>query len=113
MWIRHIRYLLKRASRERDLRAEMELHIEEKASELQESGVSESEANREARLRFGNFLQKQEDSREVWVARQVSNLWQDLSYAVRRLTSAPGFSIPIIVILASGIGANSALFTAI
>src|SRR5579871_442362 len=113
MWVRRLRYLLRRPSRERDLHAEMELHIEEKTKELRERGFSESEAYREARLAFGNLLQKQEDSRDVWLARQFSDLWQDLRYAVRRLIAAPGFSIATIVILALGIGANSALFTAI
>src|ERR1051326_5375765 len=43
----------------------------------------------------------------------MNMLFQDFGYAARRLSSAPGFSLATIIILGLGIGANSALFTAL
>ncbi len=40
-------------------------------------------------------------------------LFSDLRYAIRLLLRSPGFAIAVILILALGIGANSALFTAL
>ena len=43
----------------------------------------------------------------------MNNLWRDIRYALRQLSKAPGFTLTIIVTLALGIGANTAIFTLI
>ncbi|RPI08544.1 MAG: hypothetical protein EHM65_10195, partial [Acidobacteriales bacterium] len=111
MLMRRLRYWLGSAKRETALRAEMESHIEEKAAELRDSGLSESDARAEARRRFGNLLMKQEESREIWIARYWSDFWQDLRYGARNLRRNPGFSAVAVLSAALGIGACSTVFS--
>jgi len=110
MLLRRLRFWLDSAQREAALRAEMELHIEEKTAELIGEGWSESAARAEARRRFGNFGLKQEESREVWIARYWSEFWHDIRFGARTLIAQPGFTLPAVLALVLGIGINAILF---
>src|SRR5215469_3074197 len=103
MWIRRLRYWLESAKRSEGLREEMELHLEEKAAELQAVG--------EARRRFGNVGLKQEESREVWITRFWSELGQDIRYGCRTMTANKAFSAMAVLLLALGIGANTVIYS--
>jgi len=111
MFLRRLRYWLRKRERDAGLRAEMEAHIEERAAELREQGLSESEAQAEARRRFGNIMMKREEAREIWVARYWSDFWRDLQYGARNLKRNPGFATVAILSAALGIGACSTVFS--
>jgi predicted permease len=89
----------------------MELHLEEKAAELQANGMSAQHARSEARRRFGNVTLKQEESREIWMTRFLSELMQDIRYGWRTMAANKAFSILAILSLALGIGANTAIYS--
>jgi len=111
MFMRRLRYWLGSTKREAALRAEMESHLEEKAAELRDGGLDESDARAEAQRRFGNLGLKQEESREIWIARYWSDFWQDLRYGARNLRRNPGVTAVAILSAALGIGACSTVFS--
>jgi predicted permease len=113
MNLSRLRYWWNRTARERQLREEMEAHLDEAAAELRERGWPAAAARDEARSRFGNIGAKQEESREVWIARYASDLAQDLRYACRSLRSQPSFALVAILSTGLGIAACSTVFSII
>jgi macrolide transport system ATP-binding/permease protein len=113
MWMRRVKYWLEGARRGEDLREEMALHLAEKAAELEARGMTPERARAEARRQFGNFGLKFEESREVWIRRFWSELGQDVRYGCRTMAASRAFSGLIIVLLALGVGANTAVYSLI
>jgi macrolide transport system ATP-binding/permease protein len=99
------------ARRSEALREEMELHLAEKAAELQADGMTPECARAEARRRFGNVGLKHEESREIWIKRFWSELGQDVRYGCRTMIANKAFSALAVLLLALGIGANTAIYS--
>ncbi len=89
----------------------MELHVAEKAAHLEAEGMTREHAQAEARRRFGNVGLKQEESREVWMTRFLSELGQDVRYGLRTMMANKAFSALAVLLLALGIGANTAIYS--
>jgi predicted permease len=94
-----------------DLAEEMRLHLQERTEQLMGEGLSRAEAERTARVAFGNATVVQERSREVWQWSLMESLATDLKMVFRRLRKSPGFAATVILTLAIGIGANTAVFS--
>ncbi len=109
--LRRLRYWIESAKRSEALREEMELHLAEKAAELEAGGMTAERARAEARRRFGNVGLKQEESREIWITRFWSELGQDARYGFRTMTANKAFSALAVLLLALGIGANTAIYS--
>ena len=112
LWYR-IRAVFRRSSMERELDDELRFHTERQIQKYVQAGFTPEEAARRVRLEFGGFDQVKEECRD---ARGVG-LWEEagrnLRYACRSLVKRPGFAVVVILTLALGIGANSAVFSAI
>jgi predicted permease len=89
----------------------MELHLAEKAAELEEDGITAERALAEARRRFGNIGMKREESREIWMTRFLSELGQDIRYGCRTMIANKAFSALAVLSLALGIGANTTIYS--
>src|SRR5690349_6974018 len=89
----------------------MELHLAEKAAELQADGMTAERARAEARRRFGNVGLKHEESREIWIKRFWSELGQDVRYGCRTMIANKAFSALAVLSLALGIGANTTIYS--
>jgi predicted permease len=94
-----------------DISVSIHEHIEERIDELVQEGHPRAEAESMARREFGNTTLLEERSREVWQWQRIESLLVDLKHIGRRLRRSPGFAITVILTLAIGIGANTAVFS--
>jgi hypothetical protein len=106
-WIPNI---FRRSKLYNDLSEEIRLHIEERADQLMGEGMSPAEAQRQARLAFGNTTVLEERSREVWQWPTLESIWGDVQFALRQLRRSPDFAFAAITTLALAISANTVVF---
>jgi predicted permease len=96
-----------------DLSVSIEEHIAERAEELVDEGMARGKAERRARREFGNVTRIAERSHEEWQWPALESLLADGRHAWRRLRRTPGFAVTVLLTLAIGIGANTAVFSVV
>ena len=104
---------LRRGTADSDLQEQMRFHLAEEIEENLARGASPEQARRAALLKLGNTQQVRE---KLWRQNTLSwldSLRRNLKYGVRALRRSPGFALVSILVIALGIGLNTALFTVV
>ena len=118
---RQLSSLLWKASVEEEVENELSFHVEMRTRELIARGVPPDEARRAAIARFGDLESigavcksiGEQREREMHRSEYLAELLHDMRFAIRQLVHAPAFTVVAILTLALGLGATTAIFSAV
>jgi len=111
--LRRIANIFCRSQVDLDIDDELNAHIDLRMDDNLAAGMSPADARRDARVRFGNPTATKERVAGADAVLLLESIWLDIRYTLRQLANSPGFAITAIIILALGIGASTAIFSAV
>jgi predicted permease len=109
--LRRLRALTHKKELDTELDEELRFHLERDVEQNIKSGMSPDEARNAALKAFGGVDQSKEECRDARGVSLLENTLRDISYSVRVLLKSYAFTIVVVLTLALGIGANTAIFS--
>ena len=98
---------------DRDFDAELESHLQLHVDDNLRAGMTPDEARRHAWIALGGIERTKDAHRDQRVIPMIESLARDVRHGIRLLVKTPAFSIPAVLILGLGIGANTAIFSVV
>ncbi|MBL9204860.1 MAG: hypothetical protein JNN01_07230, partial [Opitutaceae bacterium] len=110
-WLQRLLNLARRKRWEQEMAEEMRHHLEQQTQLNREGGMEESEARWAAQRQFGHVAGIQERARDARFPGWWDAFSRDVRLGVRALGRNPGFTLVVVLTLAIGVGANTAMFS--
>ncbi len=111
-WLRlRWRSLFRPRVKEDELRREVQFHLDQLVAEKMADGMAPAEAREQAIKEFGGMDQYIEEVRDSWRPSFLRDILHDLRYSFRQFRKAPSFTLIVILTVAVGIGASTAIFS--